>query len=193
VSTTPTNKLQFKVDRNRSGELPLTPAHFEVERECFGHIRQCPETFADFDRCYRTMSFIACTVLANEVPIAFKVVEKITSSHYHSFVTAVSQPHRHLGIARRMSEALFPDLHGLGVKHLSKFCVPQAAALEFEDHRFVLTPIHPALSETEVFLLSSLKAEWQSTRIVLARVQPAYYELCNGLSDDAIFKAYTLK
>jgi hypothetical protein len=145
VNTTATRNLQYKVEWNEPGSLVLTQNHFRIERDCFRHICQCPRTFDDFDRCHRAMAFFSCTVVDSGRVLAFKVVERITSLQFHSFVTAVEVSRRREGIARQMSAAVCSFLEEAGAKYLTKFCVPQAVALEFEDRQFVLISQEPQL------------------------------------------------
>ena len=193
MSTTATKSLEYKVQWDGLGSLVLTQEHFRIERNCFGHICQCPRTFDDFDRYYRAKAFFSCTVVDSGRVLAFKVIERITSLQYHSFVTAVEVFRRRQGIARQMSTALRPYLEKAGASYLTKFCMPQAAALEFEDAQFVLISQEPQLTDAEPTLLSNLKAQWQLSRITISRVQHDYYNLAKGGTDDAIFKAYRLR
>lgn len=192
VITTATRSLQYKVQWNEPGSLVLTQDHFRIERDCFGHICQCPRAFDDFDRCYRAKAFFACTVVDSDRVIAFKLVERITSVQYHNFITAVEVSRRRQGIARQMSTAVCPFLEKACASYLTKFCVSQAAAPEFEDKQFVLISREPQLKDEEATLLSNLKAQWQSSRITISRVQYGYYNLAKGGTDDAVFKAYRL-
>ncbi len=192
VNTTATRNLQYKVEWNEPGSLVLTQNHFRIERDCFRHICQCPRTFDDFDRCHRAMAFFSCTVVDSGRVLAFKVVERITSLQFHSFVTAVEVSRRREGIARQMSAAVCSFLEEAGAKYLTKFCVPQAVALEFEDRQFVLISQEPQLADEETTLLSNIKAQWDSSRITISRVQHGYYNLADGGTDDAVFKAYRL-
>jgi len=91
-----------------------------------------------------------------------------------------------------MSTAVRPFLEKAGARYMTKFSVQQAAAIEFEDKQFVLISQEPELTDEETTLLSNLKAHWQSSRITISKVQHAYYNLADGGTDDALFKAYRL-
>lgn len=192
MNTTVTRTLQFKVEWNERGSLVLTQDHFHLERIFFGHIQQCPKTFDEFSDCYRGMAFFSCSVLAEERLVAFKIVEKITPVQYHSFLTAVDPDYRRMGVARQMSSALLPHMAAAGAQFLTKFCVPDAAELEFEDAKFTLLSKGSRLTDEELGLLQSIKTQWQSSRIEMSRVQREYYTLSGKEKDDAVFKAYRL-
>ena len=184
--------LLYNVQWSDIGDFSLNQDHYDIECECFGYMDQSLKKYSDFEKYYRNRAFFICNARDVDKIIAFKAVEKITPTHYHSFITAVESSYRLQGIAKEMSKNIKPFLRKSGAKYLTKFCVPEVVDFELEDDKFSLFSRELELREEEVSLILNLKNHYNSSKISISRAQSDFYDFADGNKGDALFKAYHL-
>jgi len=192
MSTTGDN-LKYEIAKNSDADFPLTESHFDLERKCFKHIKQCPASFEESVSFYRPKDFIVCSCFMRNTLIGFKLLEKIKDNQYHSLITVVDAPFRKLGIAKEMSRRIRNKIAGLKTKYLTKFCLPETWTIDIEDEGYELLCSSDHLTDQEKTLLSNIaRKRGKPDEFLHSRIQLRYYEYTDGRFGDAMFKCYKI-